>query len=76
MRLYEEEEADFSIPWNLSLNYNFNMSKPQSDVKGTINSNLGVNLGFNLTKIGNLECVEIMIFNVMKFPLPKLQLIP
>lgn len=45
-RLYEEEETDFSIPWNLSLSYNYNLSKPLD--KGTTSSNLGVNLGFNL----------------------------
>ena len=54
VRLYEEEENDFSIPWNLSLNYNYNFSKPTNE-KGIISSNLGVNLGFNLAtnwKIG------------------------
>ncbi len=49
VRLQDEEEADFSIPWNLSLNYNYNFSKP-TPAKGKVNSNLGVTLGFNLTK--------------------------
>lgn len=49
VRLYEDEENDFSIPWNLSLNYNYNYSKPTNE-KGRINSNLSVNLGFNLAK--------------------------
>ncbi len=49
MELYDEQEADFSIPWNLSLNYSYNFSKPTA-AKGEINSNLGINLGFNLTK--------------------------
>ncbi len=49
VRLYQEEETDFSIPWNLTLNYNFNLSKP-TNAPGIVNSNLGVNLGFNLTK--------------------------
>ncbi len=47
--IYEEENADFSIPWNLGLTYNYNFSKPTA-AAGTVNSNLGVNLGFNLTK--------------------------
>ncbi|MCF8355637.1 MAG: LPS-assembly protein LptD [Melioribacteraceae bacterium] len=47
--LYGEEEPDFSIPWNLSLNYNYSLSKRNaSDVTRT--SNIGLNLGFNLTK--------------------------
>ncbi len=45
----EDDEADFAIPWNLNLTYNFNLSKP-TPAKGIINSNVGVNLGFNLAK--------------------------
>lgn len=48
--LYDDSQApDLSIPWNLSLSYNFNFSKPnpkQSDVF----SNLSADLGFSLTK--------------------------
>jgi len=47
--LYEDENADFTIPWNLSLAYNYNFQKPTTDA-GKVNSNLGLNLGFNLTK--------------------------
>ncbi|MBK7106182.1 MAG: LPS-assembly protein LptD [Ignavibacteriae bacterium] len=47
--LYEEQDTDFSIPWNLTLNYSYNFSKP-SPAPGIVRSNLGVNLGFNLTK--------------------------
>jgi hypothetical protein len=49
VRLYEEEDTDFSIPWNLRLSYNYNLSKP-TPAKGVVRSNLGVNLGFNLAK--------------------------
>ncbi|KAF0152140.1 MAG: Organic solvent tolerance protein OstA-like protein [Ignavibacteria bacterium] len=48
--LYDDSQApDLAIPWNLSLSYNFNYSKPnpkQSDVF----SNLSADLGFSLTK--------------------------
>ena len=47
--LYDEEDADFSIPWNLNLTYNYNMSKPTPH-EHEINSNLGLSLGFNLAK--------------------------
>ncbi|MBK8945905.1 MAG: LPS-assembly protein LptD [Ignavibacteriae bacterium] len=47
--LYDEQDTDFSIPWNLSLNYTYNFSKP-TPAPGEVNSNLGINLGFNLTK--------------------------
>jgi len=48
--LYDDSQApDLAIPWNLSLSYNFNYSKPnpnQSDVF----SNLSADLGFSITK--------------------------
>ncbi|MBU2493622.1 MAG: LPS-assembly protein LptD [Bacteroidetes bacterium] len=47
--LYDEQDKDFSIPWNLSLDYNYNLNKtdPNKPIKS---STVGLNLGFNLTK--------------------------
>lgn len=46
--IYNDKEADFSIPWDLSLNYNFNESrKIPTDI--TTNSNLSGSVNFNLT---------------------------
>lgn len=47
--LYETEEADFSIPWSISLNYNYNESRPTPDITNKY-SNISGNLNFNLTK--------------------------
>ncbi len=44
----ENQPADFTIPWNLSLSYNFNLSKPTPDAV-TKFSNLSLNMSFNLT---------------------------
>jgi lipopolysaccharide assembly outer membrane protein LptD (OstA) len=48
--LYDDSQTpDLSIPWNLSLSYNYNFSKPnprESDVF----SNISADLGFSLTK--------------------------
>jgi len=46
--IYEQEEADFSIPWNLSLSYNFSQSQPDPRFVSR-SSNLNANLSFNLT---------------------------
>ena len=46
--LYNDKEADFSIPWDLSLNYNFNESRP-IPTSITKNSNLSGSFNFNLT---------------------------
>ena len=71
VRLYEEEENDFSIPWNLSLNYNYNFSKPTNE-KGIISSNLGVNLGFQSgNKLENRSSEVITIFREKNFLLRK-----
>jgi len=46
--LYEQEEADFSIPWNITLNYNFSQSQENPSVVSR-SSNISANLSFNLT---------------------------
>lgn len=47
--LYDEQDKDFSIPWNLSLDYNYNLNK--NDASNPIKSStIGLNLAFNLTK--------------------------
>ncbi len=48
--IYDETETpDFSIPWNLSLSYNFNLSKPTPDRVDRF-SNISANLSFSLTE--------------------------
>ncbi|MFC2083736.1 putative LPS assembly protein LptD [Bacteroidota bacterium] len=47
--LYEEDSPDFSIPWNLGLNFNYNYSKPTRS-EAIESSSLGLNLSMNLTK--------------------------
>ncbi|MDQ7815685.1 MAG: putative LPS assembly protein LptD [Melioribacteraceae bacterium] len=48
--LYEDNESpDLSIPWNLNLSYNFNLSKITPNQSSTF-SNLSADLGFSLTK--------------------------
>ncbi|HTP13401.1 MAG TPA: putative LPS assembly protein LptD, partial [Bacteroidota bacterium] len=46
--IYEREEADFSIPWNISLNYSFSQSQvdPRNKFRS---SSLSSQLSFNLT---------------------------
>jgi len=48
--LYDDSQApDLSIPWNLSLSYNYNFSKPNPK-ESDIFSNISADLGFSLTK--------------------------
>ncbi len=47
--MYGDRPVDFSIPWSVSLGYNYNISKPNPSVI-TKYSNLSGNLSFNLTR--------------------------
>jgi lipopolysaccharide assembly outer membrane protein LptD (OstA) len=47
--MYEEAPPDFSIPWNLSLNFNFTQSQDNPAQKFR-SANISANLGFNLTE--------------------------
>jgi hypothetical protein len=46
--LYDERDADFSIPWDISLSYTFNYRKP-IPTRIDKSSSLNANLNFNLT---------------------------
>ncbi|MFZ1517124.1 MAG: putative LPS assembly protein LptD [Ignavibacteriaceae bacterium] len=63
--LYNDKDADFSIPWDLSLNYNFSESRPipskiskNSNVSGSINFNLTPKWKFSVTGSYDLEQKE------------------
>jgi hypothetical protein len=47
--IYQQEEPDFSIPWNLSLSFNFSQSQENPKIKYRT-STLNANLSFNLTE--------------------------
>jgi lipopolysaccharide assembly outer membrane protein LptD (OstA) len=46
---FDIEDADFSIPWNITLSYNFSQSQPNPQ-KYTRSSTLNASLSFNLTE--------------------------
>jgi lipopolysaccharide assembly outer membrane protein LptD (OstA) len=46
--LYQEKEADFTIPWSLSLNYNFSQNQ-NNPYNKSVYSNISGSLDFNLT---------------------------
>lgn len=47
--LYDSQEPDFSIPWSVSLNYNYNLNK-NNPYEPVTYSNISGNLNLNLTK--------------------------
>jgi lipopolysaccharide assembly outer membrane protein LptD (OstA) len=47
--IYDREDADFSIPWNVTLSYNFSQSQP-SPQNYSRSSTVNASLSFNLTE--------------------------
>ena len=63
--LYSNKDPDFSIPWDLSLNYNYNESRPTpyqinktSNISGSLNFNLTKNWKFSATTSYDLQNKE------------------
>jgi lipopolysaccharide assembly outer membrane protein LptD (OstA) len=48
--IYDKEDADFSIPWNISLSYTFNESRPTPKYYSR-SSSMNASLSFNLTDV-------------------------
>lgn len=51
--IYEQKDADFTVPWDINLNYNYSYNKTPS-VKN-ISSNISASLNFNLTPAWKLS---------------------
>jgi hypothetical protein len=47
--IYDREDADFSIPWNVTLSYNFSQSQPSPE-NYSRSSTVNASLSFNLTE--------------------------
>ena len=47
--IYDREDADFSIPWNISINYNFSQQQPNPKTYFR-SSSINATLSFNLTE--------------------------
>jgi lipopolysaccharide assembly outer membrane protein LptD (OstA) len=52
--ILDQEEVDFSIPWNLDLTWNFNQNQTDPRFKFR-SSNLAIGLGFNLTQFWKIS---------------------
>lgn len=68
--LYETEEVDFSIPWNLGLSFNYNLSKDNPNVK-RIYSSLSGNASINLTKNWKVSVSGSYDFQNKQFAAPQ-----
>ncbi|HED07469.1 MAG TPA: LPS-assembly protein LptD [Ignavibacteria bacterium] len=71
--LYTERETDFSIPWNVSLNFNYSISKPTPS-KSNVLANVNANVNFNLTRNWNLSFTGSYDFVNKKIVVPQIRI--
>jgi hypothetical protein len=72
MNLYKDVEADFTIPWNVSLNYNFLYSKPY-DISYKY-SDVSASFSMNFTKTWKVSTTGSYSFQDKKFSAPIVRL--
>ena len=71
--IYNNEEPNFSIPWDLSLNYNYSLTKfdPLNPFKS---SNVSANLNFNLTRNWKITVTGSYDFMMSQFVAPQIRI--
>ncbi len=71
--IYNEKEADFSIPWNLSLSYNYSLSK-FNPLQPSRTSNLSASLDFNLTPKWKISVTGSYDFEQKQLAAPQIRI--
>jgi len=71
--LYTEKEADFSIPWDISLNYYYSLSRP-TPLKETVRSSISGSLNFNLTPKWKFSVTGSYDLQAKEFAAPQIRI--
>ena len=71
--IYNNKEADFSIPWSLSLSYNYSYSNSNPFNKQT-SSNISASLDFNLTPKWKISMTGSYDFTHKEFAAPQIRI--
>lgn len=71
--IYSNKEADFSIPWNLYISYNYSYSK-YDPITVQRTSNMSANLDFNLTPNWKLSFTGSYDFQQHQFAAPQIRI--
>ncbi len=71
--IYNDKPADFSIPWNLSLSYNYNLSK-FNPINPQTTSNLSASMDFNLTPKWKFSVTGSYDFEQKQFSAPQIRI--
>jgi lipopolysaccharide assembly outer membrane protein LptD (OstA) len=70
--IYNEGDPNFSIPWSISLTYNYNLSRPTPE-QSTTYSNLSGNLSFSLTRNWKFDVAGSYDFTSKEFAAPQIR---
>jgi lipopolysaccharide assembly outer membrane protein LptD (OstA) len=71
--IYSEKEPDFTIPWDLSLTYNYSLAKPTPSQKTEV-SNLSGGINFNLTPKWKFSFTGSYDFQRHEFAAPQIRI--
>jgi hypothetical protein len=70
--IYDEKDPDFTIPWQISLSYNFNLNRQIPETSET-HSNLSGSISFNLTKNWKFDITGSYDFDRKEFVAPQIR---
>ncbi len=71
--IYEDKKPDITIPWNLSVNYNYSMNKA-TPINAIINSNISANFSINITKNWKITARGSYDFQRKEFSAPTINI--
>ena len=71
--IYNNNDPDFTIPWSISLSYNYNLDRPTPD-RSTIYSNISGSFSFSLTPLWKFDLTGSYDFQSKEFAAPQVRI--
>lgn len=71
--IYNQQDPDFTIPWSISLTYNYNLSRPTPEQSTTF-SNLSGSMSFSLTPAWKFDVTGSYDFVSKEFAAPQIRI--
>jgi lipopolysaccharide assembly outer membrane protein LptD (OstA) len=71
--IYDQQNPDFTIPWSISLTYNYNLSRPTPE-QSTTYSNISGSLSFSLTRNWKFDVTGSYDFENKEFAAPQVRI--
>ncbi len=71
--IYNQQDPDFTIPWSISLTYNYNLTRPTPEQSSSY-SNLSGSLSFSLTPLWKFDLTGSYDFESKEFAAPQVRI--